>query len=240
MKQSVLATNIKRLAFLTLLAFCVMPLGVGYWAVLRAQDLKQNPHNRRAEARLERTKPGRVYSREGEEILGRTRDKQGSSWQRTYPSPHTYCHLTGYNHRTGLQLSLRQFLLEPVQWFDPLYVLTDPEPVGNDVMLTIDAGAQALAQRLLQGRKGAIVALNPSTGEVLVLASAPTYNPTEVVRDPEAQTLFTTNPDAPELFRAVQGLYPPGSIFKVMTTAAALERGEVSVDTQYTCTGSIT
>ncbi len=238
MKQAELAAKIKELAFVTLIAFCAMPFYVGYWAVFRQRDLTEHPLNKRAEARLSRTKPGRLLASDGEPILSRQASGR-NTWERVYDSPRTYCHLTGYNNQTGLQLSLRSLLLEPTNEHDLLALLTDPEPVGSDVQLTIVDRAQALARDRLDGQRGAVVALDPTTGAVLVLASAPTFVPNEVALTHESWELFSTDPQSPALDRAVQGLYPPGSIFKVITAAAALESGAASVDTEYACNGAL-
>jgi peptidoglycan glycosyltransferase len=237
-KQTELAAKIKQLAFVALIAFCAMPFYVGYWAVFRQRDLKDNPLNKRAEARSARTKPGRLLAADGEEILGRSSSGK-AGWEAVYDSPLTYCHLTGYNRQTGLQLSLRSLLLEPANQGDLLAFLQNPEPVGDDVQLTIVEPAQALARELLAEKQGAVVALDPKTGAVLVLASSPTFDPTTVAKTHESWELFITDPRSPALNRAVQGLYPPGSIFKIITAAAALESGTVSVDTEYTCNGAI-
>jgi peptidoglycan glycosyltransferase len=237
-KQAELAHKIKELAFVALIAFCAMPFYIGYWAVFRAPDLKGNPLNKRAQARAVHTEPGRLMASGGEEILGRVPVGKGL-WESTYTSPLTYCHLTGYDRQTGLQLSLRSLLLEPAGEHDLLAFLESPEPVGSDVELTIVDGAQALARERLEGQRGAVVALDPKTGAVLVLASAPTFQPAEVAKTHESWELFSTDPASPGLNRAVQGLYPLGSIFKVVTAAASLESGTVSVDTEYTCSGEI-
>lgn len=238
MNQADLAARIRGLAFVSLLAFCVMPFYVSYWAVLRGADLRSHPLNGRGEARLAKTKPGRLLAAEGEVILDR-RMSARRTWERTYPSPRTYCHLTGYNARTGLQLSLREYLLKPAPPHDLLAFLSHPEPVGSDVRLTVVERAQALARERLEGQQGAVVAINPQTGAILVLASAPTFDPVQITKSEESWTLFSTDPASPGLNRAVQGLYPPGSIFKLVTAAAALENGVVSMDTEYTCEGSV-
>jgi len=237
-KQADLAAKIKFLALATLIAFCVMPFYVGYWAVFREGDLRGHPLNKRAQARLATTKPGRLLAADGEEILGRESTGR-NKWKRVYDSPRTFCHLTGYSPETALQLSLRQLLSEPANQQDLLALFRNPEPVGNDVELTISQPAQALARELLADQRGAVVALDPRTGAVLVLAGAPTFDPAEVTRTTDNWELFSTDPSAPGLNRAVQGLYPPGSIFKIITAAAALESGAVSVDTEYTCPGAI-
>lgn len=236
MKQSELAHKVKELAFIALIAFCAMPFYVGYWAIFREHDLKAHSLNKRTEARLARTKPGRLLAADGEAILDRRPTERGT-WERVYVSPRTYCHLTGYNLQTGLQLSLRSQLLEPASRRDLVAFLASPEPVGDDVQLTIVERAQALARERLEGLSGAVVALDPKTGAVLVLASSPAYDPAAITKTHESWELFSTDPQSPGLDRAVQGLYPPGSVFKPLTAAAALESGAVSVDTEYTCGG---
>ena len=239
MTQELLSSKIKRLAFVSLLAFCLLPAYLGYWAVYRAPELRADPHNQRATARLQVTEPGRILSSDSEEVLGREQEALGR-WKRQYPSPRTYCHLTGYAPNTCLQRSLQDALFAAGAFEDPWAALLKPQRVGNDVELTINANAQRAARRLLDGLRGAVVALNPRTGEVLVLASAPTYSPAEISTDAEKAELFRTDPDSPELNRALQGLYPPGSIFKLLTTAAALDGAKISPGQTYDCTGSIT
>lgn len=238
LSQSELSARIKQLAVTALVTFCALPLYLGYWAVVRGPELRAHPLNKRAEAQLAATKPGRVLSRDDEEILGRESDEAGV-WKHSYPSPRTFCHLTGYGPQSPLRTSLRAALLGTGQYADPVRSLVGLPRVGNDVRLTVDANAQRVARRRLEGKKGAVVALNPKTGQVLVLASAPTYDPVEVTQTEEARDLLTTNPDSPELNRALQGLYPPGSVFKLVTAAGALESGAASVDTEYTCDGHV-
>ncbi len=238
MKQSELSERIKHLAMAALIVFCAVPFYLGYWAIVRGPELKAHPLNKRAEARMRTTKPGRLLSRDGEEILGRDRGERGE-WRSSYPSPHTFCHLTGYNAQSPLRATLRSALLATDQYADPVASMIGMQPVGNDVELTIDADGQRVARRSLSGEKGAVVALDPTTGAVLVLASAPTYDASQVTQSEEAWDLFTTNPDSPELNRALQGLYAPGSIFKLITAAAALETGAAAVDAEYACWGQV-
>jgi len=239
MTRTELGNKIRELALVALLAFCAMPFYVGYWAVYRGQELMGHPANARAEARAALVKPGRMVSADGVEILGRKRDDDRGPWLRTYSSPLTFCHLTGYDAKTGLQNALRDDLVESALHRGPLADLAGGGPVGNDVELTIVSDAQRVARRGLQRRAGAAVALDPRTGEILVLASGPTYDPLEVKATDQAFTLFNTDPDSPGLNRALRGLYPPGSIFKLIAGAAAIEGGTVSVDREHVCTGSI-
>lgn len=110
---------------------------------------------------------------------------------------------------------------------------------GESVHLTLDIELQAFAEGLLEGERGAIVVLNADTGEVLAMASQPTYDPGVFVKhgEDEARREALTNPDEPMKNRGYQDTYPPGSIFKIAMAAAALEEGVVDHATQYFCPG---
>jgi penicillin-binding protein 2 len=112
---------------------------------------------------------------------------------------------------------------------------------GRDISLTIDINLQVEAEKSLQGKAGAVVALIPDTGEVLALASAPTFDPTLFVRGINYRDwkMLINDPRKPLLNRAIQSQYPPGSTFKIVTAIAALEEGIVTKDTDYYCKGSI-
>ena len=108
-----------------------------------------------------------------------------------------------------------------------------PRSEGNDIRLTIDHGSQEKARELLKGNKGSIVLMNPKTGEVYAMVSLPDFNTSELN---ENWKEIIEDPDSPFLNRATQGLYPPGSIFKIVSAIAALESPDLDLD--YTCVGS--
>lgn len=116
-----------------------------------------------------------------------------------------------------------------------------PQP-GDNVITTIDLDLQKVAEDSLATyvsgyeRGGAAVALNPNTGEVLAMASYPTYS-LENYYDTEVAQARAADPQSPELNRATSGLYPPGSTFKVLSAIAALEEGVIDANTTFTCTG---
>ena len=116
-----------------------------------------------------------------------------------------------------------------------------PQP-GDNVITTIDLELQQVAEDSLAEyvspyeRGGAAVALDPNTGEVLAMASYPTYSLEEYYESDVAQAR-ATDPKSPELNRATSGLYPPGSTFKVLTAIAGLEEGVIDASTTFTCTG---
>jgi penicillin-binding protein 2 len=112
---------------------------------------------------------------------------------------------------------------------------------GKDIKLTIDIDLQIEAEKNLQGKAGAVVAVKPDTGEILVLASAPTFDPNLFVRGIKNRdwSMLVKDPKKPLLNRAIQSQYPPGSTFKIITAIAALEEGIIDKNTRYYCNGSI-
>ncbi|MGE5596351.1 MAG: peptidoglycan D,D-transpeptidase FtsI family protein [Hyphomicrobiales bacterium] len=107
---------------------------------------------------------------------------------------------------------------------------------GLDVRLTLDPELQAAAAEALGSRTGAVIALDPKTGQVLAMVSVPTYDPGSLGDSGEA---LLNDPASPLLNRATQGLYPPGSTFKTVTASSALEHGVITPDTTVTCPGEI-
>jgi penicillin-binding protein 2 len=121
--------------------------------------------------------------------------------------------------------------------------LTDkyiPPRRNDNLYLTLDLDLQQLAEELLEGQRGGIVALDPIYGEILAIASAPRYDPevfTGVLRSSDWQRL-QTDPEVPLLHRSIQSGYPPASTFKMVTLTAALEEGLISEEYRDKCTGS--
>ncbi len=113
------------------------------------------------------------------------------------------------------------------------------EPIGGkDITLTIDQKMQGIAYELLLGRKGAIVVMDQESGELLVLASSPSFDPNAFVQggSRKINSLFT-NPSSPLLNRAVTGAYPPGSVFKIPVAICALDSQKINKKTTYFCKG---
>ena len=112
---------------------------------------------------------------------------------------------------------------------------------GEDIELTIDIDLQVVAEKSLQGRAGAVVAIAPDSGEVLALASAPSFNPNLFSRGIKYRDWkrLVNDREKPLLNRSVQSQYPPGSTFKIITAIAALQEGIISRDTHFYCGGSI-
>jgi penicillin-binding protein 2 len=111
---------------------------------------------------------------------------------------------------------------------------------GSNLRLTIDFDLQKKSEELLEGKEGAIVAMDPRTGEILALASYPNYDPNKFINrfTPEEWMSLVGDPANPLENRTIRGLYSPGSIFKIVMAAAALDAGYITPDTAYFCSGA--
>ena len=112
----------------------------------------------------------------------------------------------------------------------------DAKP-GKNLTLSIDMKLQALAERLLKGKLGAIVAIEPSTGEILCMASGPTYDPNSLIGRDRGKNhkILKNDKKSPMLNRAVMGTYPPGSTFKITQALIGLQEGIITPQTTFPC-----
>ncbi|MFJ9660957.1 penicillin-binding transpeptidase domain-containing protein [Streptomyces griseoflavus] len=205
--------------------------------VLHAGDYEANPANRRdAISRYQQPRGDILVA--GRPVTGSRDTGEHLRYERTYTEGPLYAPVTGFasqgygttllEHTEDGLLSGAAPLLAPLpRWNE----LTRSRNAGGDVMTTIDPAAQRAAYEGLRSRKGAVAAVEPSTGRILALVSVPSYDPAllsgngRTARDAWAR--LNADPDRPMLNRAVQRTYPPGSTFKVVTAAAALDAGVV-------------
>jgi len=115
---------------------------------------------------------------------------------------------------------------------------TLPQP-GTDIILGLDADLQAYGEYLMSGKTGSIVAIEPSTGQILAMVTSPSYDPNELVGRKRGMKYaeINANPDKPLLNRAISGTYPPGSTFKMINGLICLQSGAMNVNTAYPCNG---
>lgn len=147
---------------------------------------------------------------------------------RQYPDGAAFANVIGYSRRiyqqgsTGIENTYDRELLGIINT-DPMTFLrrlvSGKGQQGDNVILTLDKTLQDIAYNALAGRKGAVVALDPKTGNVLAMVSSPSYDPNTLG---QMWSSIMNNPDHPVLNRATQGMYPPGSVFKIVTASAAL------------------
>ena len=115
---------------------------------------------------------------------------------------------------------------------------TLPE-AGTDIILGLDADLQAYGEYLMSGKTGSIVAIEPSTGQILAMVTSPTYDPNELVGRKRGMRYneLLNDPDKPLINRAISGVYPPGSTFKMINGLVALQSGAMNANTAYPCSG---
>jgi peptidoglycan glycosyltransferase len=203
--------------------------------VFHAKSLQSAPQNHRLIAQQLRVKRGLIQGFDGSTIAG---DAQHSGfYSRTYSQG---SQIVGYDSvrygLTGIESSMNAYLSGADLGTQGLIdrVLGRHSP-GANVRLTIVPAVQKVAQTALGSQVGAIVALDPSTGAIIAAASAPSYNAATI---DTSFARLSKSPDAPLLSRVTQGLYPPGSSFKVVTATAALNLGKVTPTTSFDDTGS--
>ena len=182
-----------------------------------------NSYNPRLSRASEHIKRGDILDINGQVLAYSQKDESGT-YHRYYNDSDIFSNITGYTSRgkTGVE-SKYNFMLETVSSELTQRIkdaFSGTEVSGDDVVLTIDADLQRLAASLLGTSKGAIVAMEPSTGRILTMVTYPGYNANTV--DEDWDTLNAEGSGSPLLNRAAQGLYPPGSTFKILTAAAAL------------------
>ena len=212
-------------------------VGTTYWQTWANAGLANRQDNEIRLVAQFSIKRGKIYASDGRTSLADnvTRTRQGQTlYFRRYPTGRIFSDIVGYStqtrNRTGLELSYNDYLTGSNANLDTVFrsaidKLKGATVTGNDLVLTIRPDAQALALRLLQGKCGAVVALEPSTGRVLVMATNPTYNAHLIENHFGVATRTSLPCGAPLLNRATAGKYPPGSTFKMVTAAAALDTG---------------
>jgi peptidoglycan glycosyltransferase len=219
---------IARLFAVSVVLFAVLVAFTSNWTVFGAEGLQKNPKNRRELLEAQKIDRGAIRAGDGT-VLARSARQPDGTYSRRYPQGGLFAHAVGYSYtrlgRAGLErfyddeLTGRQDALGTV--FERL-IGTDRR--GDDVKTTLDPGAQRVALQQLAGRKGSVVALDPRTGAVKVLANEPAYDP-NALRETARFEALNRDPNAPLLDRATQAGYPPGSTFKVVTAAAAIDSG---------------
>ncbi|PBC62276.1 penicillin-binding protein [Streptomyces sp. Tue6028] len=205
---------------------------------VKADELKADPKNRRVNIERYATPRGDIIV-DGKAITGSSKSKTGDyEYKRTYKDGAMWAPVTGYASQAfdASQLEkLEDGILtgndDRLFFRNTLDMVTGKKKQGGNVVTTLNAAAQKAAFEGLGNKKGAVAALDPKTGAILALASTPSYDPSAFAgnSDDDAKAWNKlqkkNNADDPMLNRALRETYPPGSTFKVVTAAAALENG---------------
>jgi peptidoglycan glycosyltransferase len=254
--------NIKRLGYFFIGLFSIICIYLGYINAILGPELSIDSHNRRLAAAEEAVVRGTIYDIRGK-VLAKD-EVSGGVKTRVYPLGSDSAHIIGFVSqrygRSGAESTFDQYLLG-IDQAGKIKSMLDRflgrQQYGYDVILTIDSELQRLAADLLKGKRGALVAINPKNGDILAMASSPSFDPNliDAVVSSEYQTkegknikvdktgydqlLAQEKESAPLLNRAARGIYPPGSIFKIITQAGALELDSKYINRIYDCKGSI-
>jgi peptidoglycan glycosyltransferase len=233
--------NLARLQGVLLLGFLIVALALGYWQFFRQDELLGRATNPRTADEARRVVRGRILDRTGAVLAENVPTGDGGS-ERRYPAG-GLAHIVGYHSdrfgNSGLEARYDEYL-SGVRSADPIErtisSLLHRPTVGSDLQLTLDGRIQQAAVAALGTTPGAIVVLDPKTGAVLAMASAPTFDPGAI---DERWSALLADESRPLVNRAIQSTYTPGSTFKVVTASAALDLGLVDPRAKFRCVDPI-
>jgi peptidoglycan glycosyltransferase len=225
---------IVRLFGLVILMFAVLLAFTSRWTIFEAKSLRDNRLNARGTLEQQRIDRGAIVAANGavlaRSVRSRASSRSESIYERRYPAGGEFAHAVGYDSitlgRTGTE-SFRNTTLNGQSGTNLQSVLDQlqgKKRQGNNVYTTLVPGAQQVANSALAGHEGAVVALDPRTGAVEVMASSPGYDPSSL-RSTRSYEGLAGSPGKPLVNRATQFGYAPGSSFKVVTATAAIDTG---------------
>ncbi|MGW0559481.1 penicillin-binding transpeptidase domain-containing protein [Streptomyces sp. NPDC003016] len=228
---------IRRAAGLCLLLLVALLLNAARVQVFQAESLNDDPANRR-QTIVRYSQPRGDIVVDGKPVTGSRDSGEQLRYERTYRHGPLYAPVTGYASQTYGTTLVENAADDVLSGTDPMLAplplwneVTRAQQPGGDAVTTIRGAVQRAAYDGLAGRKGAVAAIEPSTGKILGLVSSPSYDPERIAGTGKAVTdawaRLTGASSQPMLNRAIRQTYPPGSTFKIVTAAAALESGVV-------------
>lgn len=225
------------ITYFVVVLFIAMLANIIIFVVRDADTAIANSYNKRENIYAEKVIKGSILSSDGEVLAETVVDSEGNE-SRYYPYSNMFSHVVGYdsNGQSGLEMLSTYYLLTSNQnILRQVYnALTDKKNMGNNVVTTLDFNLQQTAYNALGGNDGAVVVLEPSTGKMLAEVSKPDFDPNNIdylIGEAEGS-------DGSYLLnRATQGLYPPGSTFKVLTAMEYMRENSDYKKYSYTCEG---
>ncbi|MDE3070387.1 MAG: hypothetical protein KGJ43_06630 [Acidobacteriota bacterium] len=221
--------QIARLFSLVVVLFALLVAFTSRWTVFEANALRHNALNARLLLLGERVARGEILASDGA-VLARSKRSAEGTYERSYPFGPLFAQVVGHSYtdsgQSGIELQRESTLAgqERTSFQSILDALQGKEPEGDNVVSTLDVHAQQVAAAALEGYRGSVVALEPATGAVRVMLSSPGYDPAAFSSQRSFEALGQT-PGAPIVNRATQFGFAPGSTFKIVTAAAALDTG---------------
>jgi len=230
---------IVRLFGLLTLMFALLVAFTSRWTVFEASSLRNNPLNARLLLEQQRVDRGPILAADGSVLARSVRNAEGV-YERRYPTGEEFAHAIGYSYTNFGSTGLERFRSNELNGHNGTNVqsvldqLQGKKPQGDKVLTTLDPRAQQVANAALAGHQGAVVALDPRSGAVTVMASSPGYDPSALRTRAGAARLEreTKGSQAPKSLvnRATQFGYAPGSTFKVVTATAAIDTGAFTAE----------
>jgi penicillin-binding protein A len=222
---------ILKLFVLILVLFGALAGMTSYNSVIKAEDYRENALNKRPQIEQALVKRGVIRARDGSLLARSVKGEDGIYRRRYSPGALRFSHVLGYDYaltigRAGLERARNDALAgEDDEITSIVDDLSGERKVGDNVITNLDPQAQQIALNALGGRRGSVVAIEPATGKVRVMASSPGYDPNSL-RDAKVFSRLNRQDNSPLFNRATQAGYVPGSTMKVVTAAAALDSGK--------------
>ncbi len=222
--------------------FSLMIIYIGYVVYTQQEELINNAYNPRLEMIAKQNIRGTIYSKDND-ILAETKVSKNGKETRFYPYENLFSHVIGYDTHGKLGIeSLANYNLITSNISVEKKAkneLSGKKSMADSIVTTLDVDLQQAAYDALGAYKGAAIIMEPSTGKILAMVSKPDFNPNEI---PEIwDTIIHDKNSTVLLNRATQGLYPPGSTFKIVTALEFIrENPETYQNYQYTCNGKFT
>jgi len=227
--------SIRRVFVLCVLLFLLLIGFTSRWTIFEASALRHNPLNHRGLILAERIDRGEILASDGT-VLARSKRNSEGFYERQYPFGPLFAVPVGYSFTDLGQTGLEAYRSAQLNGEGPLTLerlldeIQGKEPEGDNVVTTLNFEVQKVAAEMLKGYHGAVVAIEPATGNVLAMVSSPTFNPNQLRTTSGYEALLKTGGGSELVNRATEYGFAPGSTFKVVTATAAFSAGLFTPD----------
>ena len=211
-----------------------------YFQVVVSSNVITSPYNKRQDTFADRVVRGELLTEDGI-VIATTNVSSDGSETRVYPQGDLFAHAVGYasHGKSGIELLANYQLLTSHAYFLERFVneVQEEKNIGDNVVTTLNFELQKAAYDALGSYDGAVIAMEASTGKILAMVSKPDYDPNEIATNWKS---ISESTESVLLNRVTQGLYPPGSTFKILTLLEYLREGNDLENWVYECNGSYT
>jgi peptidoglycan glycosyltransferase len=223
--------------------FLSLMIYFAYFNAVEGKNIINNSYNKRQEKFAERVVRGKILANDST-VLAETKIAEDGTETRYYPYGEMFAHVVGTSTKgmSGIESSKNfELLTSNANMFEKIYnELIEEKNIGDNIVTTLDVELQQVAYEALGNYNGAVIVMEPSTGKILAMVSKPDFNPNQI--DEIWDSLIASDGENTSLLnRATQGLYPPGSTFKVLTALEYIrENPDSYLDYSFDCDGIFT